>query len=78
MNIRGAVSNSLFAAGLDRGNGTFLDRDDRILGGAESRIGVIRIGKGIDDKTRFVAGSLGKTDLPISVDLEDDERCVVL
>lgn len=78
IHIRGAVTSSLFAAGLDRVNSRFLDQDDRIIGGEASRIGLVRIGVSIDASSRFVCGSLGSANLPIDIDPTDDDRFVVL
>lgn len=78
LQIRGRSVGSLFAAGLNRGNTIFLDSDDAVEGGDASRIERIRIAKGMDDATRFVAGQVGTVRAGGPVDMENDSRFVIL
>jgi len=78
IDVRGEAIGSLFGAGLNRGNNVFLDNDDTVEGGDTSRINLIRVRKGIDATTRFVAGFVGKVRTSTPIDLAEDDRFVVL
>ena len=60
-------------------DGTFLDRDDELEGGDASTIGPVRVRKGADDATRFVAGAFtSPVRLPERADPADDPRFKVM
>jgi uncharacterized delta-60 repeat protein len=62
LKVGGQIVGSTIGAGLDPVDSTFLDDDDRVVGGEASFIKSI-IAKGADDTTRFVAGKFGKIKL---------------
>ncbi|HEX8913088.1 MAG TPA: hypothetical protein VF796_12060, partial [Humisphaera sp.] len=61
ISVKGAVTGSIFGAGLNRVNNVFLDNDDVVEGGAASQILSISAKRGVDTGSRFVAGSFGGT-----------------
>ncbi len=74
ISIGGAVTASLFAAGLDPVDGIFLNGDDRVLGGRASVIGAVTVRGGVDGATRFAGGRFGKVRLPGKVAPATDPR----
>jgi hypothetical protein len=68
----------LIAAGLDPVDATYLDEDDRVVGGASSVIKSIAA-RGADGSTRFIAGKFGKAKLGTTkVTPATDERFRIL
>jgi len=65
--ISGAVTDSVFGAGVDPVNGVFRDSDDTVIGGAASIIRSVSIKRSIDTQTRFIAGAFGQAKLPQKV-----------
>jgi hypothetical protein len=78
LSVRGKVEGSVVGAGLFPGNMILLDGDDTVVGGSSSSIGSINVRKGVDDATRFVAGSVGKARLPRTVDPASDPRFKIM
>jgi len=76
--IRGKTNAALVAVGVDPRNGVFLDSDDQVLGGSDSRIGSIRVRGGADLASRFVAGDFGPARLPDPATEDADGRLQVL
>ncbi len=64
LKVGGKVTTSLIAAALNPIDGTYLNGNDQVIGGATSTIGPITIRGGVDLATRFIAGAFGKPRLP--------------
>ena len=77
LRVAGQIVGSTIGAGLDPVDATFLDEDDRVIGGATSFIKAIRA-KQADEATRFLAGSFGKVSLGAKVTPATDGRFRVL
>jgi uncharacterized delta-60 repeat protein len=81
LKVSGAVTGSLFAAGLRPVDGVVAlaapPSDDQVIGGAASKIPSISLG-GIDSVTRFIAGAFGTAKVPKSVNPPADPNFEVL
>jgi hypothetical protein len=75
--VAGQIVGSTVGAGLDPVDATFLDDDDRVIGGAASFVRAINA-RGADDTSRFVAGGFGKAKLGGKVNIATDPRFEVL
>ena len=75
--VGGQIVGSTVGAGLDPVDATFLDEDDRVVGGTASLIRSITA-KGADESSRFLAGSFGKVKLGAKVTPTVDARFRVL
>jgi uncharacterized delta-60 repeat protein len=66
--VSGAVTDSLFAAGLSPIDGVISlaapASDDQVVGAAASAIPSVSIGGGVDSLSRFIAGAFGKAKVP--------------
>ncbi|MCC6717083.1 MAG: choice-of-anchor D domain-containing protein, partial [Acetobacteraceae bacterium] len=58
LRVAGAMIGARVYVGVDPGNGTYDDGDDRIIGGAASRIQTLLVGGRIDSTSRIVTGVL--------------------
>ncbi len=67
ISINGSVTNSTFGAGLNPVDGIFRNGNDKVMGGAASRIGSVNLKHGVDASTRFYAGAFGKIRTPKKV-----------
>jgi len=81
LKVSGAVTDSLFAAGLSPLDGVVAlaapVSDDQVIDGAASKIPSVSLG-GIDSATRFIAGAFGKAKVPKSVNPLADPNFEVL
>lgn len=73
LRVSGQITGSTVGAGLDPVDATFLDEDDRVIGGSTSFIRSISA-KTADGSTRFLAGLFGKVKLGAKVTPGSDER----
>jgi uncharacterized delta-60 repeat protein len=79
LTVAGAMVGATIAAGVDPVDNRMLDGDDRLVGGANSSIGVVTVKKGADAATRFVAGAFAaKAKLPTLVKPLEDPRFMLL
>jgi uncharacterized delta-60 repeat protein len=77
LKVAGQIVGSTVGAGLDPVDATYLDEDDRVIGGAASVIRSITA-RGADDSSRFLAGAFGKVKLGAKVTPATDARFRVL
>ena len=63
LRVRGSISSSVVAAGLNGNDGPLPDADDKILGGSASFIRSVSAKGGADSSSLFVAGSFGTAGL---------------
>lgn len=79
LRVRGSISSSVIAAGLNGNDGPLPDADDKILGGSASFIRSVFAKGGADNSSLFVAGSFGTAWLAgAMVHLLTDSRFVKL
>jgi uncharacterized delta-60 repeat protein len=64
--VTGSLTNSVIAAGVNPVDGTYLDGDDQLIGGASSVIRSVTV-HSIDASTRFVAGAFRTANIPKKV-----------
>jgi hypothetical protein len=78
LRVAGVIQNSTVGAGLDPVDATFLDEDDRVIGGATVSFIKSITAKNADSASRFLAASFGKVRLGTKVTPGEDPRFRVL
>ena len=76
--VRGAITGSIIAAGVNPVDGVFANGNDVAIGGTASRIGSIRAGSADTTTTRFEAGSFGTVRVPNVLDPTTDQRFMIV
>jgi hypothetical protein len=78
LRVSGVIQNSTVGAGLDPVDATFLDEDDRVIGGAAASFIRSITAKQADGASRFLSGAFGKVKLGTKVTPGEDPRFRVL
>lgn len=76
LTVRGAITDSVIAAGVNPVDGLIGNGNDTIIGGAASRIGRLRAATA-DSASRFEAGAFGNVLLPQKIDPATDSRFLI-